>query len=109
MAATTLPVAAVTHRRRNRYLKLILLAYALIAPVVIWRLVIAVYPFLHTIGQSFTNESPMNFGPTKWVGLRNYHNMFQDPVVTESLSFTAIFTIASTILQLIYALAIATL
>jgi multiple sugar transport system permease protein len=109
MASTTMSVPIAAKRWRSRRHNRILLAYALIAPVIIWRVVIAVYPFLHTISQSFTNESPMNYGPIKWVGLRNYHNMFQDPVVTESLSFTAIFTIASTILQLIYALAIATL
>jgi multiple sugar transport system permease protein len=109
MASTSVPIATTTRRRRSRQLNRILLAYALVAPVVIWRVVIAVYPFLHTIEQSFTNESPMNYGPIKWVGLRNYNNMFQDPTVTESLTFSAIFTVASTILQLIYALAIATL
>lgn len=110
MAATTVPIAATAkHRRSSRHLNRILLAYALIAPVVIWRAVIAVYPFLHTIEQSFTNESPLNHGAPHWVGLRNYHLLFQDPVVTESLTFTAILTVASTILQLFYALAIATL
>jgi multiple sugar transport system permease protein len=109
MAATSLPNTLVSKRRRSRRLNRLLLAYALITPVVLWRLGIAVYPFLHTIGQSFTNESPMNSGPIKWVGLRNYSNMFQDPVVTDSLSFTAVFTIASTVLQLIYAIAIALL
>ena len=109
MATTSIPVAAVARRRRSRRTNRILLAYALVAPVVIWRIMIAVYPFLHTIGQSFTNESPLTFGPIKWVGLRNYHNMFSDPVVTESFTFTAIFTVASTILQIIYAVAIAIL
>ena len=109
MATTSIPRAAVARRSRSRQLNRILLAYALVAPVVIWRVAIAVYPFLHTIEQSFTNESPMNFGPIKWVGLRNYGNMFQDPTVTESLAFTVIFTVASTILQIIYALGIASL
>ncbi|HKO23689.1 MAG TPA: sugar ABC transporter permease, partial [Chloroflexota bacterium] len=46
---------------------------------------------------------------THWVGLRNFVSMLQDPVVTDTLVFTAVFTIASTILQLLYALGIATL
>ena len=92
-------------RRRARGL---LLAYALVAPAVLWRVIIAIYPFLHTIAQSFTNESPLN-GPARWVGLRNYHNMLNDPGIRESLAFTAIFTIAATALQLVYGLAIATL
>jgi len=110
MASTTsLPVTAVAARgRRRRQINRILLAYALVAPIVIWRLVVAVYPFLHTIYQGFTNESPLN-PVTHWVGLRNFQNMFQDPTITQSLVFTGVFTVASTVLQLIYALGIAAL
>ncbi len=92
-------------RRRGRG---VLLAYALVAPAVLWRAVVAIYPFLHTVAQSFTNESPLN-GATRGVGLRNYRTMFGDPAVTESLVFTVVFTLASTALQLIYGLGIATL
>ncbi len=109
MATTSLSIgAAATRWRRRRSLNRIILAYALIAPVIIWRSAVAVYPFLHTIFQSFTNESPLN-ASIRWVGLSNFQQMFQDPVITETLTFTAIFTIISTILQLIYALGIAAL
>lgn len=109
MASTSLPAATVaTGARRRRHVNRILLAYALVAPVVVWRLAVAVYPFLHTVYQSFTNESPLN-PVTHWVGLRNFQNMFQDPTITQSLAFTAVFTVSSTVLQLIYALGIATL
>jgi multiple sugar transport system permease protein len=107
MASTSVPLPAVVSRRR-RHLNRILLAYGLIAPAVLWRAAIAVYPFVRTIIQSFTNESPLN-AVTHFVGLRNFVNMFQDPVITDTLVFTAVFTIASTILQLLYALGIATL
>jgi len=108
MAVTTLPAPAMARQPRSRRVKRILLAYALIAPVILWRVGISLYPFLHTVYQSFTNESPLNTG-TRWVGLRNYHNLFSDPVITESLAFTAIFAVLSTALQLIYALGIALL
>ena len=107
MALPSSPVVKRPPRYRPRARRL-LLAYALVAPAVLWRVIIAIYPFLHTVAQSFTNESPLN-GATRWVGLRNYHNMFNDPGITASLAFTAIFTIAATILQLVYGLAIATL
>ena len=94
--------------RRQRRTYGVLLAYALVAPAVIWRTVVSVYPFLHTIVQSLTNESPLN-PPTHFVGLHNYQRMFGDPAVTDSLAFTAVFTLASTILQLTYGLGIATL
>ena len=107
MSITSVPLSTVTARRR-RHVNRILLAYGLIAPAVLWRAAIAVYPFVHTIVQSFTNESPLN-AVTHFVGLRNFVNMFQDPAITDTLAFTAVFTIASTILQLLYALGIATL
>ena len=109
MSTTSLPLAAVAaRRRRRRYINRILLAYALVAPAVLWRAAVAGYPFVRTILQGFTNESPM--APvTHWVGLGNFVTMLQDPIITETLAFTAIFTVASTALQLIYALGIASL
>jgi multiple sugar transport system permease protein len=92
-------------RRRGR---LLLLAYLLVAPAIIWRLAVAIYPFLNTIAQSFTNNSPLA-ASQHFVGLENFVRMFHDPVVLQSLSFTFIFTAASTVIQLIYALGIALL
>ncbi len=103
-----MPVAATRRRIRRRLGNRVLLAYALIAPAVLWRAGVAVYPFLHTIAQAFTNESPLT-PVTRWVGLRNFGDMFSDPTVTDTLTFTAIFTVASTALQLVYGLGIATL
>lgn len=103
---TKAPTAQVATRRRRN--KLILLGYALIAPAIIWRLAVAIYPFLNTVFQSFTNSSPLA-GIPRFVGLDNYIRIFRDPVVVQSLSFTFIFTVASTVIQLVYALAIALL
>ncbi|HLZ56924.1 MAG TPA: sugar ABC transporter permease [Ktedonosporobacter sp.] len=103
--ASTMQALAGTRRRRTR---LILLGYALVAPAVIWRLAIAIYPFLNTILQSFTNTSPLA-GTSRFIGLGNYVRMFHDPVVMQSLSFTFLFTIVSTAAQLVYALGIALL
>jgi multiple sugar transport system permease protein len=103
---TKAPTAQVATRRRRN--KLILLGYALIAPAIIWRLAVAIYPFLNTVFQSFTNSSPLA-GIPRFVGLDNYIRIFHDPVIVQSLSFTFIFTVASTAIQLVYALAIALL
>jgi len=108
MSTISAPLATTAVMRRRRFPKRIFLAYALIAPAILWRAAVSVYPFLHAIIQSFTNESPLNVA-THWVGLRNYVNMFQDSTVTETLTFTFVFTVASTVLQLIYALVIASL
>ncbi len=103
--APTARPAVGSRRRRNR---LIMLGYLLVAPAVIWRLGVAIYPFLTTIFQSFTNSSPLA-GVPRFVGLANFTRMFHDPAIIQSLTFTLIFTAASTIIQLVYALGIATL
>lgn len=101
----TAPAAVGTRRRRTR---LILLGYLLIAPAIIWRVAVAIYPFLNTIFQSFTNSSPLA-GTPRFIGLGNFVRMFHDPAIIQSLTFTFIFTAASTVIQLVYALAIAML
>ena len=96
--------AAAAHRRRTQ----IFLAYALIAPVFLWRAAVVVSPFLHAVAQSLTNESPMH-PPTRWVGLHNFQEMFRDPAVIQTLTFTGVFTVASTALQILYGMGIAML
>jgi len=93
---------------RRRRVNRVMLGYALIAPAILWRASISVYPFGRAVLQSFTNESPLN-AVIHWVGWRNYVNMFQDTTVTQSLLFTLIFTLAGSALQLMYALGIASL
>jgi multiple sugar transport system permease protein len=87
---------------------MLMLAYILVAPAVLWRLAVAIYPFLNTVYQSFTNNSPLA-GVPRFIGLDNFVRMFHDPVVLQSLTFTFIFTAISTVVQLIYAMGIALL
>src|SRR5579864_7769343 len=95
---STSPVSSLTEmtgrrRSRRRRVNRVMLGYALIAPAVLWRASISVYPFGRAVLQSFTNESPLN-ATIRWVGWRNFVNMFQDATVTQSLLFTFIFTLA---------------
>jgi multiple sugar transport system permease protein len=106
--AAKVPGAKAAAGTRRRRIRLIMLGYILVAPAVVWRLAVAIYPFLNTIWQSFTNSSPLA-GEPRFIGLANYVRMFQDPVVLQSLSFTFIFTAASTAIQLVYAMGIALL
>jgi len=108
VGTTKVPTATPAVGTRRRRIRLLLLAYGLVAPAVIWRLAIAIYPFLTTIYQGFTNSSPLA-GVPRFVGLTNFVHLFHDPMVMQSLSFTLIFTVSSTIIQVIYALAIAML
>lgn len=106
--ATRVPTARKRRTISRRQTRLLLLGYALVAPAVIWRLAVAIYPFLNTVIQSFTNNSPLA-GTPRFIGLSNYFRIFHDPVVMQSLSFTFIFTVISSAIQLVYALGIAML
>lgn len=83
-----------------------LLAYALVLPVVIWRLATSIYPFLYTAYLSFFDNSPVR-RTFDFVGLDNYVNAFRDVNVPSALNFSVVFTFASVALQVILALGIA--
>jgi multiple sugar transport system permease protein len=111
-SSTTRPGARDQARTRSRLGSLkarrILLAYALVAPVVLWRFATSVYPFVYTAYLSFFDRSPVRRS-FDFVGLGNYTALVQDPDVHNTIVFTVIFTIVSVSLQLIYGLATAEL
>lgn len=84
----------------------VLLFVALVAPVIILRLVTSVYPIGNTIWLSFTNTHLID-QTSDFVGLQNYQLMPKDPAVRSALWFTIIKTIIATALQLILGLLIA--
>lgn len=107
VGTTQVPTASRATGTRKR-LRRWTLAYLLVAPAILWRLVVALYPFLTTLYQSLTNSSPLSGAP-RFVGLANFVHLFHDSMVLQSLSFTFLFTIVSTAVQIIYAMAIALL
>lgn len=86
----------------------LLLAYALVAPVVIWRLSTSVYPFLLTFYLSFFDQNPVR-RTFDFIGLDNYVALTQDSNVSDTLAFTLFFAITSVTLQVILGLGIAEL
>ena len=85
-----------------------MLAYALVAPVVLWRLATSIYPFLYTAFLSFHDNSPVR-RTFEFVGIQNYIQAFNDSNTPTSLEFTAFFTIVSVSLQIVVALAVSLL
>ena len=96
------------HRWRSMRFRRLALAYALVAPVVIWRLATVVYPFLNTLYLSFFDNSPIRH-TFKFIGLDNYVAMTKDNNVSQTLTFTLFFTVASVSLQVVSGLIIAQL
>ena len=89
---------------RRRYLLFILL----IAPAFLLRLTTAAYPILQTIYLGFTNLSILK-GTNDFVGLANYQAMGSNIGVQSATTFTIIFILATTILDLAIGMLIALL
>lgn len=93
-----------TSRRRSKLsLKRILLGYALVAPVVVWRTVTSVYPFLYTLYLSFFDNSPVRQS-FDFIGLENYAVALKDHNVVDTIGFTFYFMAVSVSLQIVIAL-----
>lgn len=96
--------ARVSKATRRRWL----LAYLLVAPVLIWRLATSAYPFVETVRLSFRDNSAIR-RTDEFIGLANYRTMLDDPDVHAAISFTIFFTVVSVTLQLVLGLGLAEL
>ncbi len=90
--------------QRRRYLLFVIL----VAPAFLLRFLTAAYPITQTVLLSFTNLNLRN-GTNDYVGLQNYIDMAKDYSVQGALSFTLIYVIGSTVLELGVGLLIALL
>jgi multiple sugar transport system permease protein len=95
---------ALSRASRRRYLLFILL----VAPAFLLRLTTAAYPILQTVYLGFTNLSILK-GTNEFVGIQNYLDMTGNYGVRGALSFTTLYVLSSTILQLIVGMLIALL
>lgn len=89
---------------RRRYLA----AFLLLLPAVGLRLFTVVYPMIQTFNLSFTNYNPA-FPPLQYIGLQNFVRITRDVGVRSSISFTIIFVLVSTLLELALGLLVASL
>ena len=89
---------------RRRYLA----AFLLLLPAVGLRLFTVVYPLIAAFNLSFTNYNPA-FPPLAYIGLKNFVRITHDVGVKSSISFTIIFVLVSTFLELALGLIVALL
>ncbi len=89
---------------RRAYLSALLL----LLPAVGLRLFTVFYPIVQTFRLSLTNYNPA-FPPLEYIGIRNFARITQDVGVRSSISFTIIFVLVSTLLQLALGLLVASL
>ncbi len=90
-------------KRRNKRLKK-WFPYLLVAPAVLYLMMITLYPGVYAIIQSF---HAVKFGPWNYVGLQNYSELFGDYQFWGALANTFIIGAISLTLQCIIALALA--
>ncbi|WP_166847739.1 carbohydrate ABC transporter permease [Isoptericola sp. BMS4] len=80
--------------------------WLLVAPAVVWVVVFALWPFLNTVGLSFTDARPLS--PGAFVGLDNYRRMADDDLfgyaLTTSLVYVVVCVPLLTVLPLLLAL-----
>ena len=81
---------------------------ALVAPVILLRLATAAYPIGQTLWLSMTDTHLFD-SEHSFVGLNNYRMLFADPDFRSMLGFSIIFIAASTLLEIVFGLAIASM
>lgn len=83
-----------------------LLGFTYVTPYVVGLLVFTAFPFLASLGLSFTEYNLID--PPAWVGLENFEYMFfKDRVFWKSLSVTLLYVFMTVPLKLVFALYIA--
>ncbi|MGE5614993.1 MAG: carbohydrate ABC transporter permease [Bacillota bacterium] len=84
-------------------------AWMLLLPASLVLLTVRLWPMIQGIGLSFTNRQLLKNVPTRFIGLENYLNLFNDKSYWSSASFTIIYTLGTVILGYLLGLAIALL
>ena len=94
-------------RRRRRSLRAAerRTAWAMVSPTILVVLAVALLPIADTVWLSLHQASVTETGD--FVGLDNFKFLFSDPVFTEALKHTAIFTVVSVAIELVLGLGIA--
>jgi multiple sugar transport system permease protein len=104
--------AVVTEYRPPRISRLVwsryLAAFLLLVPALGLRLFTSVYPFFRTFYFALTDYNPA-FPPLQFTGFANFARMGNDLAVSSSVSFTVVFVLLSTLLQLFFGVLVALL
>lgn len=85
------------------------LAYVLLAPAVMLLVTVLAYPIGWELWTSFTDLSPLNDGPTAFVGLENYRRLAADPTFWRAAAITAAFAAVTCAVKLALGLGLALL
>ncbi len=92
-------MAARTTRRTQRQ-RDIRNAYLLLSPAVLMLLTVLAYPLGWEVWTSLTSLSPLQEGPTTFVGLANYRQQLGDPQFWRATTVTIVYMVVTTVAKL---------
>jgi trehalose/maltose transport system permease protein len=105
--ATPTPSTGRRHRTSKLRSRQTRLAWLLLVPSLAVVALVAIYPLGKTVYQSFTDQDFLALEPTKWVGLKNYRELWHDSVFRSSVWKTIEFTLITVGFEFALGLAIA--
>jgi multiple sugar transport system permease protein len=100
-AATTSDQPEAPRPLKSRIMDGDLGGYLLLVPAVLILVLLTIWPFIYSIGISFTNYRANSGQPTDWVGLDNFTQIFKDDTFLGALWITAKFVLIAIPLQLL--------
>src|SRR5213076_107013 len=83
------------------------LAWLLLLPALAVVALVALYPLGKTIYQSFTDQEFLGLTPAKWVGLRNYRDLYHDTFFRNAIWETVKFTLITVSIEFVLGLVVA--
>ena len=94
-------------RKGSRQTPLRRLGIALISPVVVYMLIVMVFPFIWALFVSLTDKKVGSEG--SFIGFQNYVDLIKDPLFWRSVWNTVIFTVAAVALKVVFGVIMALL
>ena len=79
----------------------------MLVPALLVVALVAIFPLARTIYQSFTNQQFLALEPTKWIGFKNYRDLWQDSQFRHSIWVTIKFTLITVFFEFVLGMIIA--
>ena len=92
---------SVLQRRQTR------LAWLMLVPALLVVALVAIFPLARTIYQSFTNQQFLALEPTKWIGFKNYRDLWHDTDFRHAIWVTVKFTLITVFFEFLLGMIIA--
>jgi multiple sugar transport system permease protein len=66
-----------------------------IIPTIVFLIVFNIFPLIYSLGYSFTDFRASTNAPANWIGLQNYRELLNDPLIWNNFTITAKYVLVS--------------